>query len=170
MKLSLIAARSRNGIIGCGPDIPWHAQGEQLLFKAMTFNQWLLMGRKTFQSMGVLADRRYAVVSRSGLVTNDPGVLVFPSIERALQELPSRTGHLFVAGGGEVYHRLINEVDWLHISTVDIQAAGDIAFPAIPDHFQVVFEQQFYSNLDYTYQIWQRRQAPATGRRLSGAR
>ncbi|EPW2510459.1 hypothetical protein ACU8PF_004828, partial [Salmonella enterica subsp. enterica serovar Infantis] len=42
MKVSLIAAKAKNGVIGCGPDIPWSAKGEQLLFKALTYNQWLL--------------------------------------------------------------------------------------------------------------------------------
>ncbi|EPK6470324.1 TPA: dihydrofolate reductase, partial [Escherichia coli] len=52
MKVSLMAAKAKNGVIGCGPDIPWSAKGEQLLFKALTYNQWLLVGRKTFESMG----------------------------------------------------------------------------------------------------------------------
>ncbi|MDZ7084297.1 dihydrofolate reductase, partial [Escherichia coli] len=54
MKISLISAVSENGVIGSGPDIPWSVKGEQLLFKALTYNQWLLVGRKTFDSMGVL--------------------------------------------------------------------------------------------------------------------
>ncbi|HBL6105845.1 TPA: dihydrofolate reductase, partial [Enterobacter hormaechei] len=45
MKISLMAAKARNGVIGCGSDIPWNAKGEQLLFKAITYNQWLLVGR-----------------------------------------------------------------------------------------------------------------------------
>ncbi|SGZ03588.1 Dihydrofolate reductase [Moritella viscosa] len=71
MKLSLMAAKSLNGIIGNGPDIPWRAKGEQLLFKAMTYNQWLLVGRKTFESMGSLPNRKYAVISRSDFVSED---------------------------------------------------------------------------------------------------
>ncbi|HFE7148899.1 TPA: dihydrofolate reductase, partial [Klebsiella michiganensis] len=46
MKISIMAAVSENGVIGSGLDIPWHVQGEQLLFKAMTYNHWLLVGRK----------------------------------------------------------------------------------------------------------------------------
>ncbi len=63
MKLSLMVAISKNGVIGNGPDIPWSAKGEQLLFKAITYNQWLLVGRKTFESMGALPNRKYAVVT-----------------------------------------------------------------------------------------------------------
>ncbi|HBQ8570985.1 TPA: dihydrofolate reductase, partial [Klebsiella pneumoniae] len=86
MKISLMAAKARNGVIGCGSDIPWNAKGEQLLFKAITYNQWLLVGRKTFEAMGALPNRKYAVVSRSGSVATNDDVVVFPSIEAAMRE------------------------------------------------------------------------------------
>ncbi|MFA5629996.1 MAG: trimethoprim-resistant dihydrofolate reductase DfrA [Porticoccaceae bacterium] len=157
LKLSLIAARSRNGVIGNGPDIPWHAKGEQLLFKAMTYNQWLLVGRKTFESMGVLPNRKYAVVSRSGAVAGADDVLVFASIAQALAGLAERTDHAIVAGGGEIYASLIDQAQTLHLSVVDIDVEGDVRFPAVPASFQQVFEQSFESNINYRYQIWQRR-------------
>ncbi|MDF5285907.1 dihydrofolate reductase, partial [Vibrio parahaemolyticus] len=84
MKISIMAAVSENGVIGSGLDIPWHVQGEQLLFKAMTYNHWLLVGRKTFDSMGKLPNRKYAVVTRSEMVSNDPDVIYCTSIESGL--------------------------------------------------------------------------------------
>lgn len=152
-----MAARSKNRIIGNGAEIPWRAKGEQLLFKAITYNQWLLVGRKTFESMGALPNRNYAVVSRSGFVSADDNVLVFRSIESALQQLATLTDHVIVAGGGEIYKSLIADVDTLHLSTIDIEAEGDIEFPELPDRFELVFEQRFQSNLNYCYQIWQKR-------------
>ena len=86
MKISLIAAQSENGVIGNGPEIPWSAKGEQLLFKALTYNQWLLVGRKTFESMGILPNRKYAVISKNGISPHPENVLVFSSIENALNE------------------------------------------------------------------------------------
>ena len=157
MKLSLMAARSRNGVIGNGAEIPWRAKGEQLLFKAITYNQWLLVGRKTFESMGALPNRNYAVVSRSGFKANAENVLVFPTIESALTELATLTDHVIVSGGGEIYKRMIDDVDTLHLSTIDIEADGDIGFPDIPETFELVFEQNFESNINYCYQIWQKR-------------
>ena len=94
MKLSLIAAISKNGVIGNGPDIPWSAKGEQLLFKAITYNQWLLIGRKTFESMGALPNRKYAVVTRSDFESIDENVLVFSSITEALNQLEKVTPHV----------------------------------------------------------------------------
>lgn len=156
MKISLIAAKSENGIIGNGPDIPWSAKGEQLLFKALTHNQWLLMGRKTFESMGLLPNRKYAVVSKQGITSAPENVLVFDSIESALQELPKITDHLFISGGGQIYSQLIDKADTIHVSTIHKNVDGDVPFPAMPSGHKLVFEQFFYSNIDYTYQIWQR--------------
>jgi len=160
LQLSLMAAVSKNGIIGNGPDIPWQAKGEQLLFKAITYNQWLLVGRKTFESMGVLPNRRYAVVSRSPADTidgaQDPAVTVFESVDKALAALVRETNHVIVAGGGEIYRHTIARVDTLHLSEIDIEVDGDIRFPDIPTAFTQVFEQSFESNINYRYQIWQR--------------
>ncbi len=156
MKLSLMAARSKNGVIGNGPDIPWRAKGEQLLFKAITYNQWLLVGRKTFESMGALPNRHYAVVTRSGFTSNNSKVLVFPAIESALDKLSTLTDHVIVSGGGEIYKSLLPQVDTLHLSTVDIKADGDVFFPEIPASFTLAFEQKFESDINYNYQIWQR--------------
>lgn len=156
MKLSLIAAVSENGVIGSGMDIPWSAKGEQQLFKAMTFNQWLIVGRKTFESMGKLPNRKYAVVSRSQLTSDNEEVLYFTSIDDALSSLAKITNHAFVSGGGEIYKALINEADTLHISTIHKEIQGDVFFPAISDDYQAVFEQRFSSNIDYTYRIWKK--------------
>lgn len=156
MKLSLMAAVATNGVIGNGPDIPWSAKGEQLLFKALTYNQWLLVGRKTFESMGMLPNRKYAVVSKSGFTCEQEGVLTYNSIDAALAGLPQYTDHLFVAGGGEIYKNTINLVDTIHLSTIHTEVEGDIVFPTMPNNFNKVFEQYYSSNIDYTYRIWQK--------------
>lgn len=154
MKLSLIAARSENDIIGNGPDIPWRARGEQLLFKGLTFNAWLIVGRKTFEDMGKLPDRKFAVISASGFESEDEDVVVYPSIEIALQSLAEITDHAFIAGGGQIYAELIDRADVLHLTRIHAEVEGDIPFPAIPQRFSKIFEQKFQSNIDYSYEIW----------------
>lgn len=156
LKLSLMAAVAENGVIGSGLDIPWIVKGEQLLFKAMTFNQWLLLGRKTFESMGKLPNRKYAVISRSPSTSNDPDILYFKSVEDALGYLETVTEHAFVSGGGQIYKSLITQVDTIHISKIHKHISGDIFFPELPRDLTLVFEQRFSSNIDYTYQIWQK--------------
>lgn len=148
--------KSENGVIGCGPHIPWSAKGEQLLFKALTYNQWLLVGRKTFESMGALPNRKYAVVTRSAWTADNDNVIVFPSIEEAMYGLAELTDHVIVSGGGEIYRETLPMASTLHISTIDIEPEGDVFFPNIPNTFEVVFEQHFSSNINYCYQIWQK--------------
>ncbi|MGF1742422.1 trimethoprim-resistant dihydrofolate reductase DfrA [Vibrio profundum] len=156
MKLSLMVAMSENRVIGAGVEIPWRVNGEQLLFKAMTYNQWLLVGRKTFESMGKLPNRKYAVVTRSERVSSDPDVMYFKSIESALKQVNQLTHHVYVSGGGELYKALIDRVDTVHLSIIHKNISGDVSFPQLPSHLHQVFEQRFSSNIDYTYQIWQK--------------
>ncbi len=126
------------------------------LFKALTYNQWLLVGRKTFESMGALPNRKYAVVTRSAWTADNDNVIVFPSIEEAMYGLAELTDHVIVSGGGEIYRETLPMASTLHISTIDIEPEGDVFFPNIPNTFEVVFEQHFSSNINYCYQIWQK--------------
>lgn len=157
MKLSIIAAVSDNGVIGSGLDIPWNVKGEQLLFKALTYNQWLLIGRKTFDSMGKLPNRKYAVVSRSKLRSEDPDICFYLNTDDALKELREKTDHVFVAGGGQVYKSMMPLVTTVHLSRIQKEIQGDVFFPDLPPDFDKVFEQCFESNINYIYQIWKKK-------------
>lgn len=154
MKLSLIAARSENDLIGNGLEIPWRAKGEQLLFKGLTYNAWLIIGRKTFEAMGKLPDRKFAVISASGYQSDDEDVVVYNSVEAALEGLAEITDHAFVAGGGQIYAELIDRAEVLHLTRIHAEVEGDIQFPPIPEKFSKVFEQKFQSNINYSYEIW----------------
>lgn len=156
MKLSLITAVSENNVIGSGLDIPWKATGEQLLFKALTYNQWLLVGRKTFTSMGKLPNRKYGVVSRTEHASDDPDIIYYTSTKAALDDLKAHTDHVFVSGGGEIYKAMLPLVETVHLSRIHSHITGDVYFPALPANFTKVFEQSFKSNIDYTYEIWQK--------------
>lgn len=113
--------------------------------------------KKNIDSMGVLPNRKYAVVSKNGISSSNENVLVFPSIENALKELSKVTDHVYVSGGGQIYNSLIEKADIIHLSTVHVEVEGDIKFPIMPENFNLVFEQFFMSNINYTYQIWKKR-------------
>ncbi|MCQ4028437.1 dihydrofolate reductase [Klebsiella pneumoniae] len=98
---------------------------------------------------------------QKGMISLSPpticnSAVVFPSIEAAMRELKTLTNHVVVSGGGEIYKSLIAHADTLHISTIDSEPEGNVFFPEIPKEFNVVFEQEFHSNINYRYQIWQR--------------
>ena len=157
MRLSMMAARSENNVIGLDSAIPWNVEGEKLLFRAMTHNHWLIVGRATFASIGLLPRRRYAVISSTLSQPRDNSFLVFSSVDEAIARLSELSDHAFVAGGGQIYRSLIAVVDHIHLTTIHCQVAGNVFFPSIPESFHVVFEQDFSSNIDYTYQIWSKR-------------
>ena len=160
MKLSLMAAKSDNNVIGLDSQIPWKAEGEQLLFKAMTYNQWILVGRKTFEAMGRLPNRKYAVISGSLEENFGEDLAFFNTVDGAVKYLSNITDHVIVSGGGQIYNALISRVDVIHLSIIHCEIKGNVFFPAIPEEFRMVFSQNFTSNINYTYQIWTRRRKP----------
>ncbi|MGD9157876.1 MAG: dihydrofolate reductase [Desulfobacteraceae bacterium] len=157
MIISLMAAKSDNNIIGNNVEIPWKAEGEQLLFKAMTYNHWLLVGRKTYEAIGKLPNRKYAVVSSSLEERTGGDVCFFNSVEAALDYLSDKTDLVVVSGGGQIYAEMISKADVIHLSVIHCHVEGNVFFPEIPEEFRMVFSQDFRSNIDYTYQIWIRK-------------
>ena len=153
MKISLIAAQSKNKVIGNADKIPWSARGEQLIFQALTFEQYVLVGRKTYETVKHLGWRNFIVLSRNPLLHDKD---CYGSVEDALYYLKDVTDHVLVAGGGQIYHQTMPLADTIHLSTIDTIVEGDTYFPDLPDDFSLVFEQEFKSNIDYTYQIWKR--------------
>jgi dihydrofolate reductase len=134
--ISLVAAVARNGVIGLGNRLAWRLPTDQKRFRALTLGKPLLMGRKTFESIGrVLPGRETIVVTRNGDFAA-AGVHVAADIESGLKlanELARATGQneIFVAGGGEIYSQTIDRADKLFITEVDLAPPGDAAFPPI---------------------------------------
>jgi dihydrofolate reductase len=128
-----IAAVARNGVIGNGPDIPWHIPGEQARFKRLTLGHVLVLGRRTHESIGRALPGRTTIV-----LTRDPGwsadgVLVAADVESALARaaLVDPEGPVWVAGGGEVYRAAWSRTTALEVTEVDLEPEGDATFPAV---------------------------------------
>ena len=162
--LSLIVATSKNGVIGNEMDIPWRTKGEQLIFKALTFSQWCIVGRKTYETVKHLKDRKFAIVSRTmePKTSVDEEPCVFSSIEDAIAYIGwvSETKSAFVIGGTEIYRQTIGLADTVHISVIDTQCDGDAI---LPNEFQtefrefnLIYTQEFVSDINYTYAIYKR--------------
>jgi dihydrofolate reductase len=139
MTITLVAAVARNGVIGNGPDIPWHLPGEQRRFKELTLGHVLVMGRKTYESIGrPLPGRTTVVVTRQTGWTPADGphqsVLVAGSLEQALSVAAAGDDQVFVVGGGEIYAEAMPYAERLVITWVDLEPDGDAFFPALdPD-------------------------------------
>lgn len=125
MKLIIIAALNKNRVIGKDGKIPWHVSEDLKRFKRLTMGHTVLMGRKTYESMGKPLSGRRNVVLTSRQI---PGIETYPTIADALQALESQE-KVFVIGGGEVIAQLIENVDALYLTFVDQEVAGDTFFP-----------------------------------------
>jgi dihydrofolate reductase len=131
MKIALIVARSANHVIGKNNQIPWHLPADLRFFKQTTLLHTVVMGRKTFESIGrALPQRRNLVVSRNPDF-QAPGCEVFPSLESALQQ--AEGDWVFIIGGATLYEKSLPFAQALFITEVDCTiAGGDTFFPFLP--------------------------------------
>ncbi len=128
--LALIAAVGRNGAIGADNALPWRLSSDLKRFKALTMGKPVVVGRKTFVSMGrPLPGRRMIVVTHNKTWTH-PGVEVAHDIDAAVALLAGAE-EAFVAGGGEIYEQTIAQANRLYITEVDLAPEGDTRFPPI---------------------------------------
>ncbi|MGB2868117.1 MAG: dihydrofolate reductase [Bacteroidota bacterium] len=125
MKLAFIAALGRNRVIGRNGKLPWHLPEDLKRFKRLTTGHTVLMGRKSFESLGKpLPNRRNVVLSSKPI----PGVQTFSSIKAALKELQNDE-RVFVIGGGEIFKALLEKADEMFLTFVDGDFEGDTFFP-----------------------------------------
>jgi dihydrofolate reductase len=126
MTVILVAAVGANGVIGRDNDLPWRIREDLQHFKQLTLGHTLVMGRKTYDSIGrPLPGRRTVVVTRQPGWTAD-GVDVVHTLEEALKY----DGHLYVAGGGEIYRQALPYADRLELTEVAQSPTGDVTFPS----------------------------------------
>ncbi|ONI71428.1 diacylglycerol kinase [Kribbella sp. ALI-6-A] len=129
MSVVLIAALGRNRVIGRDNDLPWRIREDLAHFKQLTLGHTLVMGRKTYDSIGrPLPGRRTVVITRQ-TEWSTPGVEVAHSLDDALKLADGND--VFVAGGGEIYRLALPSADRLELTEVDQSPAGDVTFPEL---------------------------------------
>ncbi len=139
MRLALIAAIASNRVIGRGGTLPWNIPEDLRRFQHLTTGRTVLMGRKTYSSLGKpLAHRRNVVVS----TTKIPGVESYRSIEQALMALKDEE-LVFVIGGARLYADLLDRADELYLTLLDNPAEGDTFFPPFEHLLASRFRETF---------------------------
>lgn len=132
MIVSLIVAMGKNRMIGLNNQMPWHLPDDLKYFKAQTLNKPVLMGRKTFESIGSrpLPKRLNIVISRAPQFQAE-GVQVYADLNQALQALQALKQYeeVMIMGGGQIYQQTLAEADRLYITEVDAAPQGDTFFP-----------------------------------------
>lgn len=128
MRITLIAAVASNGVIGRGGQLPWRLPGDLQRFKAVTLGHPVIMGRKTWASIGrALPGRQNIVVTRNRLLSA-PGCRVVGNLEEALRAAEG-ADEAFVIGGAELYRAALPRADRLHLTRVLADLEGDAFFP-----------------------------------------
>ena len=126
---------SLNRVIGRGDQIPWHLPEDFKWFKRMTTGNVVVMGRKTFESIGKpLPNRETIVISRSGFLY--PGVRTVTSLEEI--DLAKETREFFICGGGQIYEQALGKCSDLYLTVVNREVEGDAFFPRFEDQFEPV--------------------------------
>ncbi|WEX76290.1 dihydrofolate reductase [Sinorhizobium numidicum] len=170
-KIVIVVAVAKNGVIGRGGDLPWRLSTDLKRFKALTIGKPVVMGRKTWASIGrPLPGRPNVVISRTpGFEAQ--GAEVAPSLQGALEmarEHAAAIGadEICIIGGGEIYRQSIDLADVLHVTEVQAEVDGDTRFPQIdPAVFEKVFEEDLPRGEKDSHAMhfitWRRRRTPA---------
>jgi dihydrofolate reductase len=144
-----IAAMTPSRVIGRGSQIPWHIPGEQKWFKEVTMGHPILMGGRTFESIGrPLPGRQNLVVSRT---RSWAGVEIIRDLSQFDPEQYSP--EVYVIGGAEIYAQLLDRCRELLITRLKTEYEGDVYFPEFESKFRLV--EQFRETPDYVIQRWQ---------------
>ena len=129
-RLSLVVAMAKNRVIGAAGRIPWHLPNELQLFKRITMGHPIVMGRKTYESIGRLLPGRTTVIVTRQADYRVPGAIVVHSLDDAIAAC-GRDDEIFVIGGGELYREALPSADRIYLTTVEAEPAGDTYMPEL---------------------------------------
>ena len=129
--ITTIVAKAENNIIGNNNELIWHLPNDLKRFKALTSGHPIIMGRKTFESIGrALPNRTNIVITRNSDWSFE-GVLVVNSLEEAIKKAKEIDEHIFIIGGGNIYEQALDISDALEVTEVHHPFEGDTQFPEI---------------------------------------
>ncbi|GBG15051.1 dihydrofolate reductase [Novimethylophilus kurashikiensis] len=128
-RLSVIAALARNRVIGRDNDLPWHLPEDLKRFRALTMGHHIVMGRKTYESLGRLLPGRTTVIVTRNHDYQVPGAVVVHSLEEAVTACGDDP-EVFLIGGAELYQQSLALAGRLYLTEIDAEFEGDAYFPA----------------------------------------
>lgn len=158
-KLSVIVAIAKNGVIGVNNTLPWHLPEDLKRFKALTMGHHIVMGRKTYDSLGRLLPGRTTVIVTRNHDYRVEGALIAHSLPEALA-MCENDDEVFLIGGAELYQAGLALADKLYITEIDLEVQGDAHFPQIPyAEFQETAREAHVSEkgLKFSYVTFQRK-------------
>jgi dihydrofolate reductase len=164
VKLSFIVATSENGVIGKDNTIPWYLPADFAYFKKTTMGHPIIMGRKTYQSIGRPLPGRLNIVVTRDASFHPEGTRVASSLEDAI-EAASQTGtdEAFIIGGSSLFDAAINQADRIYLTLVHAQAEGDVFFKFNPAGWQQISKEKHQADennkFSYDFLVLDRKQS-----------
>lgn len=142
MKISMIAAMAKNRVIGKENQMPWHLPADFAWFKRCTMGKPVIMGRKTYDSIGrPLPGRKNIVISRDVSLVIE-GVDCVTSVEQAV-ELVADHDEVMIIGGGSIYQACLEKADCLYLTYIALDVEGDTKFPDWGDGWKEIYSESF---------------------------
>lgn len=130
--LSAIVAMAENRVIGKDNKLPWHLPADLKHFKSITTGHPILMGRKTYESIGRPLPNRTNIIMTRDAAYHAAGCIVVTSIEKALEQATvHEAGEIFIIGGAEIYRQLMPHIQRIYLTIVHHQFDGDAYFPEL---------------------------------------
>lgn len=163
MILSLLVAADEQNVIGKDNRLPWHLPGDLKYFRNQTWGMPILMGRKTFESIGKpLLGRKSIVITRNGDWSRE-GVIVVHSVDEAISkaaELGAK--EVFVIGGAEIFRTAFNQASRIYLTRIHHRFEGDVFFPEVPPAEWNLVRNRFChadekNPFSHTFQVWERK-------------
>jgi dihydrofolate reductase len=145
----MIVAMSKNRVIGKDNVMPWHLSDDLKNFKKITMGKTIIMGRRTYDSIGkALPGRKNVILSRS---LKDKDILVFDNLENALVDVGNEE-EIFIIGGQDIYSQTINKANKLYLTTINDEIEGDKFFPDFDNsNWDIVDTKYYKKNKDNTH-------------------
>ena len=157
----LVAYTKHNRIIGSNGKIPWNLPSERNRFKEITKNKYILMGRKSFMEIGHALPYCTIIIISKTLQTPPKGCLLFNNINDAINFAKKENCEVLIAGGSEIYKKLLPLTSIIYATEIDKEYEGDTFFPQIDNNeWEKSIEKECCENgISYDYVTYRRRMA-----------
>jgi dihydrofolate reductase len=154
--LALVVAVAKNGVIGQGGALPWHLPEDMKHFRALTTGHAIIMGRKTYESIGRPLPKRRNIVVSTQRDLHAPGCEVAPDFPSAVALARTDDACPFVIGGAAIYAEALPVATRVFLTEVDREVEGDVRFPPLPAAFEPV-ERREGATPELTFVTYERR-------------
>jgi dihydrofolate reductase len=159
MTISLIVAASENNVIGVNNQLPWHLPNDLKFFKNLTWAMPVIMGRRTFESMGKALNGRVNIVITSQKDALFENAVTVNSIKDAL--FVAGDGdykEVFIIGGGQIFNEILSRADKVYLTRVHTTIEGDVFFPELNKDWKLEWNEDHFKDekhkFDYSFQRW----------------